>query len=67
MEQTFDLWPEKYEQWFQTPMEGILKSAIHFKKEDNPLSTRPVEEAARLRGLMTGAFLAIRWIKPGVE
>ncbi len=45
-------------------VEGILKTAIHFQKEDDPLSAGQVEETGQLQRLSTGAFLSVRWVKP---
>lgn len=46
-------------------VEGIVKTAVHFEKDEDSLIARGVENAGRLEGLMTGAFLAVKWIKPG--
>lgn len=46
------------------PIEGIVKTAIHFQRDEDPRLAKEVEEAGRLEGLMTGAFLAARWAKP---
>jgi ubiquinone/menaquinone biosynthesis C-methylase UbiE len=47
------------------PVEGLVKTVIHFQKEDDPLTARQIEEAGQEQGLATGAFLAVRWVKPG--
>ena len=46
-------------------MEGVVESAIHFRKEDSPEQAEKVEREGRRKGLKTGAFLAVRWRKPG--
>ncbi|MBI4768745.1 MAG: methyltransferase domain-containing protein [Deltaproteobacteria bacterium] len=45
-------------------VEGSVKTAIHFGKDEDPLKARTIEESGRLAGLMTGAFLAVKWVKP---
>ena len=51
---------------------GKVKTAIHFLKDDEPKDAVGIEEKGRRQNLMTGAFLAVRWIKhpevkPGVR
>jgi hypothetical protein len=46
-------------------VEGIIETAIHFQKTDAPDLAQKAEKEGRERGLNTGAFLAVRWIKPG--
>lgn len=46
-----------------TPQQGILRTAIHFKKEEDLQRAMEIEEAGREKGLLTGAFLAVRWEK----
>jgi ubiquinone/menaquinone biosynthesis C-methylase UbiE len=48
-----------------SPVEGIIETAIHFQKTDDPDLAQRLEREGRERGLNTGAFLAARWIKPG--
>jgi ubiquinone/menaquinone biosynthesis C-methylase UbiE len=48
-----------------SPVQGIIQTAIHFKKEDDPDLASEIEKGGRGKDLQTGAFLAIRWIKPG--
>jgi len=48
-----------------SPVEGIVKTAIHFEKHDDPDIASKIENSGRARGLNTGAFLAARWVKPG--
>ncbi len=43
---------------------AVLKTAIHFQKDDDPEEAPEIEREGRKRGLMTGAFLAVRWEKP---
>jgi ubiquinone/menaquinone biosynthesis C-methylase UbiE len=57
---------------FRTPEEmaaltsraGILRTAVHFEKEEDPRRALEVEEAGKKKRLLTGAFLAVRWEKP---
>ena len=48
-----------------SPVEGIIQTAIHFGKSDDPEIAPKIEKAGSEKGLNTGAFLAARWIKPG--
>jgi ubiquinone/menaquinone biosynthesis C-methylase UbiE len=43
---------------------GIVRTAIHFEKDDAPDRAVIIEEAGRVQRLNTGAFLAVRWGKP---
>ena len=43
---------------------AAIKTAIHFQKDDNPEEAPEIEREGRRRGLITGAFLAVRWEKP---
>jgi len=45
-------------------MNGVVKTAIHFQKEDDPESATEIEREGREKGLDTGAFVAARWEKP---
>ena len=47
--------------------DGVVKTAIHFQKEDDPTKAPEIERQGRMRDLMTGAFLAVRWEKPHEE
>jgi ubiquinone/menaquinone biosynthesis C-methylase UbiE len=47
-----------------TPVRGMLRTAIHFQKEEDPNRVPEIEHAGRKNGLDTGAFLAGRWEKP---
>ena len=46
------------------PMDGVVKTAIHFQKEENPDRVPEIEKNGQQKGLCTGAFLAARWVKP---
>lgn len=46
------------------PVDGLVKTAIHFQKDDNPNRAAEIEMDGQTRELSTGAFLAARWIKP---
>ena len=45
------------------PVDGVIKTAIHFQKEDALRAAAEIEREGRERGLNTGAFLAGRWEK----
>jgi len=47
-----------------SPVEGIVQTAIHFEKNDDPDIASKIEKSGSEKGLNTGAFLAARWIKP---
>ena len=47
-----------------SPVECIIKTAIHFEKNDDLEIAQKIEKLGSKRGLNTGAFLAARWIKP---
>ncbi len=44
--------------------EGVFRTAVHFRKEEDPERAARIEEEGRRKGSMTGAFLAARWLKP---
>jgi ubiquinone/menaquinone biosynthesis C-methylase UbiE len=46
------------------PIEGIIRTAIHFQKEDEPDRVPEIELEGQRKGLSNGAFLAVRWEKP---
>jgi ubiquinone/menaquinone biosynthesis C-methylase UbiE len=46
------------------PFEGLVKTAIHFQKGDDPEKAPWIEDDGQRRSLETGAFLAARWEKP---
>lgn len=45
------------------PVNGVVKTAIHFQKEDDPEKAAEVERRGKRKGLNTGAFVAARWEK----
>ena len=45
------------------PVEGVVRTAIHFRKEEDPNNAPEIERAGREKGLNTGAFVAARWLK----
>jgi ubiquinone/menaquinone biosynthesis C-methylase UbiE len=47
-----------------TSVEGVVKTAIHFQKEDDPEKAIGIEQEGKRKNLDTGAFVAVRWIKP---
>ena len=47
-----------------TPVEGVVRTAIHFKKEDEVRKAVGIEDDGQLKGWNTGAFIAVRWQKP---
>jgi ubiquinone/menaquinone biosynthesis C-methylase UbiE len=53
--------PEEMAAWGAP--EGIIRTAVHFQKEEDPRSALEIEEEGKRKGLLTGAFLAIRWEK----
>jgi ubiquinone/menaquinone biosynthesis C-methylase UbiE len=48
-----------------SPVEGIAQTIIHFQKNDDPDIAPKIETSGNEKDLNTGAFLAVRWIKPG--
>lgn len=48
-------------------IEGVVESAIHFRKEDTPENAKRAESEGKKKCLKTGAFLVARWQKPGGE
>ena len=49
---------------FLAPVEGIVRTAIHFQKEDSPERAVEREHEGQTKGWQTGAFVAARWLKP---
>jgi ubiquinone/menaquinone biosynthesis C-methylase UbiE len=47
-----------------SPVEGVVRTAIHFDKEDSPEKAVEVEREGQTMRWMTGAFAAVRWLKP---
>jgi ubiquinone/menaquinone biosynthesis C-methylase UbiE len=45
------------------PVDGTVKTAIHFLKGDDPQMAPGIECDGQKRGLDTGAFVAARWVK----
>jgi ubiquinone/menaquinone biosynthesis C-methylase UbiE len=46
------------------PVPGIVKTAVHFQKDSEREAAIRAEEGGRKNGLLTGAFVAVRWQKP---
>jgi ubiquinone/menaquinone biosynthesis C-methylase UbiE len=46
-----------------SPVEGVVRTAIHFLKEDKPEKAFEIECEGRIKGWMTGAFAAVQWFK----
>ena len=46
------------------PLEGLVKTAIHFQKADDPKRAVAIELNGQRKGLESGAFIAGRWEKP---
>jgi ubiquinone/menaquinone biosynthesis C-methylase UbiE len=46
-----------------TSIEGMVRTAIHFQKEDNPERAIGIEHEGQMKNLNTGAFVAVRWEK----
>ena len=47
-----------------SPLEGVIKTAIHFEKSEHPIQAERIEKEGQMKGLDTGAFLVARWEKP---
>ena len=47
-----------------SPLPCVIKTAIHFQKDDNPEEAKDVEKEGRRANSETGAFLAACWQKP---
>lgn len=45
------------------PVEAVLKTVIHFQKEDDPKKAAEIERQGKRESLNTGAFVAVRWEK----
>jgi hypothetical protein len=45
------------------PAEGVFRTAVHFKKEDDPELASQREVEGQRKGLQTGAFLVAKWVK----
>ena len=46
------------------PVEGLVKTAIHFQKEEDPEKAVLIELEGQKKNLDTGAFVIVRWDKP---
>lgn len=46
------------------PVKGTVRTAVHFPQDDNPETAAEKERAGQAANLVTGAFAAVRWIKP---
>ena len=42
---------------------GLIRTAIHFAKEEEPRRAAEIEAEGKRQNFMTGAFLAVRWEK----
>ena len=47
-----------------SPVEGAVKTAIHFQKDDHPEEAEKIEKNGQAKGLETGAFTVVLWEKP---
>lgn len=47
-----------------SPLDGTIKTAIHFQKHDDPKQAKIIEKHGQSKNLNTGAFLIARWEKP---
>jgi ubiquinone/menaquinone biosynthesis C-methylase UbiE len=47
-----------------SPVHGVARTAIHFDKADSPENAVETEREGQAMGSMTGAFAAVRWLKP---
>ncbi len=45
-------------------LKGVVKTVVHFKKDDNPAEAVKTEQSGQSNKLDTGAFVAVRWQKP---
>ncbi|OQX34682.1 MAG: methyltransferase type 11 [Candidatus Sedimenticola endophacoides] len=45
------------------PVDGLVKTAIHFQKDDPPKRAIEIEREGQAKALSTGAFLAVSWVK----
>jgi ubiquinone/menaquinone biosynthesis C-methylase UbiE len=46
------------------PFDGVVKTAIHFQKREDPDRVPEIEKEGQTNKLNTGAFLAVSWVKP---
>jgi ubiquinone/menaquinone biosynthesis C-methylase UbiE len=47
-----------------TPVNGVVRTAIHFGKDENPDHAPAIELEGQRKSFKTGAFVAARWQKP---
>jgi len=47
-----------------SPVAGTIETAIHFQKNEDVQIARKIEKAGQENHLNTGAFVAVRWVKP---
>jgi ubiquinone/menaquinone biosynthesis C-methylase UbiE len=47
-----------------SPVAGVVKTAIHFHKDEDPEEAEKIEKQGQEKGLETGAFALVRWEKP---
>jgi ubiquinone/menaquinone biosynthesis C-methylase UbiE len=45
------------------PVEGVIRTAVYFQKEDDPLHAPEIEKEGQRKGLNTGAFVVGCWQK----
>ena len=45
------------------PVRGLVKTAVHFQKDDDPEEAEKIEKDGQANGLQTGAFAVVRWEK----
>ena len=46
------------------PVNGVVRTAIHFQKDDDPNAAAEIERKGQEEGLTSGAFVAACWKKP---
>jgi ubiquinone/menaquinone biosynthesis C-methylase UbiE len=46
------------------PVNGVVRTAIHFQKDDDPQAAAEIERKGQEEGLTSGAFVAACWKKP---
>jgi hypothetical protein len=63
---TPDIWPRNLQVSgrVETPLDGTIKTAIHFQKHDDPKQAKIIEKNGQFKNLSTGVFLIARWEKP---
>ena len=49
------------------PGKGTVRSVVHFQKDDPPEHAAEIERLGQARGLLTGAFVVARWVKPSAD